>query len=340
MSVARRTIKAIYLRFLFLTGLLKWARSRAAGRGVVVLTLHQVLRDEEYDSTRPEPGMALSASSFQSLLEYLARHCQCILPAEAWTAQAAPRQPRVVLTFDDGWKNNFETAFPISQKYGARFTVFICPEMITRRLGFWTATANRLWWTAQRAGKLDLLRAASPGNGSAQQWIASLKHVDSKEREVRIARLQAALQPYEKDGVASSSEQLLTWGEIKEMAAAGIAFGSHTNTHPILTDISPADATRELTESRRAIEAELNTCAWFAYPNGDWSQPVRELAAKAGYQLAFANSPGIWEASGDRFSIPRINVWEGSFAGITGRFSGIALEYAIFWKAWCACARV
>jgi peptidoglycan/xylan/chitin deacetylase (PgdA/CDA1 family) len=120
------------------------------------------------------------------------------------------------------------------------------------------------------------------------------------------------------------------------MASAGIAFGSHTNTHPILTGIPPTDVVHELKDSKKAIEAELHSCPWFAYPNGDWSPAVRALVAQSGYQAAFANSPGIWEANRNRLSIPRINLWEGSLAGFSGRFSRIALEYAIFWKAYRA----
>jgi peptidoglycan/xylan/chitin deacetylase (PgdA/CDA1 family) len=338
-SVVRRTIKAIYLRFLYCSGLLKWARSRAARRGIVVLTLHQVLPDANYESAHLQPGMALRASSFQRLLKYLTRHCHCVLPTEAISARnggkpAGHGQPQVALTFDDGWKDNFEVALPISQKYGVRFTVFICPEIIAEQLSFWPARVNRLWWAAERAGRLDRVRILSGSAAdSAQCLIENLKRLKADERERLIEQLEALLWSDLEESAGADAERLLTWPDIKTMAGAGIAFGSHTNTHPILTDLEPEEAARELSESRSAIEKELDSCDCFAYPNGDWSQPVRELAAKAGYQLAFANSPGIWEANSDRFSIPRVNVWEGSFTGLTGRFSRIALEYAIFWKA-------
>jgi hypothetical protein len=170
---------------------------------------------------------------------------------------------------------------------------------------------------------------------SADALIQSLKHVSPKDREARIARLQAALEPYT-ERAATAKEQLLTWSDVKEMASAGISFGSHTNTHAILTDIPGRDAVQELTESKSAIETELSTCAAFAYPNGDWSPQIRDLVAQSGYQAAFINSPGIWQGHGNRFSIPRINVWEGSLAGLRGRFSRLTLEYAVFWKAYRA----
>jgi peptidoglycan/xylan/chitin deacetylase (PgdA/CDA1 family) len=282
--------------------------------------------------------MAVRASTFERFLDYVACHCACVLPGDGipGTLQANERRPRLALTFDDGWKDNFEVAFPLSHKYRIPFTVFICPEMMTRREGFWNSRAGDLWVAAQRAGKLDVITAlcGREASRSADSLIQNLKHINPKEREALISQLHAAL-PLIVQGVgAEPSEQMLTWREVKEMSEAGIAFGSHTNTHAILTDISLNDALQELTESKNAIGLQLNACLLFAYPNGDWSPQVRDLVAQAGYQTAFINAPGIWQERSHRLSIPRVNVWEGSLTGPGGHFSRVMLEYAIFWKAY------
>jgi peptidoglycan/xylan/chitin deacetylase (PgdA/CDA1 family) len=306
--------------------------------GTVVATLHRVVPDAQYDSSQLQPGMAIRASTFDNFLDYVARRCMCFLPGSevAGLDGARARQPRLVLTFDDGWKDNFETALPISRKYGIPFTVFICPQMMTSRESFWTSRAGDLWATAQRAGKSQVISSlCGPDAGrSPDALIESLKHMNPKDREVLLSRMHAALQPYALDVAVDGAEQMLTWRDVKEMSAAGIVFGSHTNTHAILTDIPTSEALKELTESKKAIEAKLNSCLFFAYPNGDWSPEVRELAAQAGYQAAFINSPGIWQEQSHPLSIPRVNVWEGSLTSPGGRFSRLALEYAIFWKAY------
>jgi hypothetical protein len=183
---------------------------------------------------------------------------------------------------------------------------------------------------------MDLVRSLCGAGAatSADSLIETLKHANSKDREALIVQLATALEPYMAPAERAQAEELMTWAEVKEMWASGVVFGSHTNTHAILTDVPGNDAFRELTESKRAIEAELNTCLWFAYPNGDWSPQVRELVAQSGYEGAFINSPGIWQAQSNRFSIPRVNLWEGSLTGPAGRFSRLALEYEIFWKAY------
>jgi peptidoglycan/xylan/chitin deacetylase (PgdA/CDA1 family) len=343
LRTGRRAVKAAYILVLFLTGTLWWARRRVGELGVVVITLHRVLPDLEYESAQLQAGMAVRAGTFQRFLEYLKSNCECVLPGDvtfAATPVNSSRRPRLALTFDDGWKDNFETAFPISRKHGALFTIFICPDMINRRDGFWTETVGELWAAAQQAGKLDLVRTlCGPQAGASLACLVeSVKHIGAGDREAFIAKMRGALQPYARPA-DNPKELLLTWHDIKEMSAAGISFGSHTNTHAILTDIPGSEAAQELTGSKKAIEAELQVCSTFAYPNGDWSPQIRDLVAQSGYQAAFINAPGIWQAHSNRFSIPRINLWEGSLVGFNGRYSRLALEYAIFWKAYRASAR-
>ncbi len=332
--------RAVYIRLLFFTGLLRWARYRVAKRGTVVLTLHRVLPDAEYDSAGSQRGMVVRARTFERLLQYLRRRCRCVLLDSAGPGvveQGGGSRPRVALTFDDGWRDNFETAFPISRSYQLPFTVFLCPQMISGNGSAWLATVTALWWAARRAGKLTLVRSLSGSfvNGSVDSLIERLKQISPEDREAFIAELKSALEPYTADAPASP-EHLLSWSQVKEMGGAGVSFGSHTNTHQVLTRIARSDAIKELAESRKAIEAELNTCPWLAYPHGDWSESVRDLVSQTGYRHAFTNSPGVWGPKTNPLSIPRINIWEGSLTGAGGRFSKIATEYAIFWKAYRA----
>ena len=90
--------------------------------------------------------------------------------------------------------------------------------------------------------------------------------------------------------------QLLTWDDVREMALDGVSFGSHTMTHPILTEVSQSRARRELVESRRRLQDELNEpIRALAYPNGaraDFSPIIEELAKESGYSAAFTLVPG------------------------------------------------
>ena len=336
---AQRILRSAYIRFLFCAGLLKWAKSRVAKSGAVVLTLHRVLTDSEYEVADSQRGMLVRAGSFESLLQYLQKHCSLVsLDSPLAADKREDSKPRVAVTFDDGWKDNFQTAFPIARKFGLPFTVFICPELIGGNGPFWTEVVCSLWGAARRAGKLHIMRALSGGmmNGSVDSLIERLKQASESDRETFITEVKAALVRYNFKPHTSDLGELLDWDDVKEMSEAGVQFGSHTNTHQILTQIPQTEALQELTQSKHAIEAQLRSCSWLAYPNGDWSEQVRQLASDSGYHRAFSNSPGVWKQNTDPFCIPRINIWEGKLVGNNGRFSRVAVEYAVFWAAWRA----
>jgi len=129
----------------------------------------------------------------------------------------------------------------------------------------------------------------------------------------------------------------MTWDDTAQIAHRGVQIGSHTFDHQILTTVPIPEAERELVDSKEAIESALGrTCDMFAYPSGLWSQEVRNLVIQAGHLQAFVNQPGVWWSGTDPWLIPRVNVWEGTFAGPFGEFSHVVFQYATFWRCYRA----
>ncbi len=90
------------------------------------------------------------------------------------------------------------------------------------------------------------------------------------------------------------ARNLLTVEQIREMQKYGVEFGSHTLTHPRLSQVSDAQLHREVTDSKHRIEDLLGVEAIsFAYPFGDLDRRVRTAVAGAGYKLAFTVEPGL-----------------------------------------------
>jgi hypothetical protein len=115
---------------------------------------------------------------------------------------------------------------------------------------------------------------------------------------------------------------MLTWDEVKEMSAEGISFGSHTQTHPIMTTIPADEARREILDSKTQIETHLGReCRAFAYPNGDWNDEVRGLVLMGGYDCACALGKNQSDSEVDRYTLERIAVHEGYALGAGGEFS-------------------
>lgn len=99
----------------------------------------------------------------------------------------------------------------------------------------------------------------------------------------------------------------MTWPMVESMAEAGHEFGSHTLSHPMLTELGEEELRQELFDSRARIKERLGRCDSIAYPFGDWAGRVAEAAADAGYSYGFT-VPERSQLSADRLTIPRISV--------------------------------
>lgn len=114
-------------------------------------------------------------------------------------------------------------------------------------------------------------------------------------------------------GKEFKGRQCMSWSELRELASAGLSFGSHTVTHPKLWELDAAALERELVDSRRAIEQELDepvdTFAHpFAFPrtNVDYVRRFRDALAGAGYRLGVTTSLGCAAPADDELTLKRL----------------------------------
>lgn len=105
----------------------------------------------------------------------------------------------------------------------------------------------------------------------------------------------------------------MDWDALRGLVARSVEVGSHTVSHPHLTELTDAELERELRESRERIGDELGRpCRYLAYPFGDEDARVRAVAASAGYEAAFALAGR--EDRIDRFALPRVGVYRSELA--------------------------
>jgi peptidoglycan/xylan/chitin deacetylase (PgdA/CDA1 family) len=309
------------------SGCLWWAKRQLRASGAVVpLTFHRVLRDFELRQTHSLAGIVLTEATFRELVAHVAQECEPVDLRGSAPGKASPRL-KVAFTFDDGWLDTYTVAFPIARELGIPFTVFICPELLDRSMPFWPEQLIALVRNTQPLAQaqeietlIERLKTATPGD--REQYLATLSEIAQKDgRQLEGAAI----------------DRTVSWAAIYDMAKHGVAFGSHTQTHPILTGVTPVTARQEVCASKSAIETALQgSCDTFAYPNGDHSSKTRGILAQAGYKLAVTTTRGAWTASTDRLAIPRSNICEENVVGPTGRFSVSMFEYNTFWKAWRA----
>lgn len=349
----RSAIKWSWAALLFLTGLLSWAKHRLAKRGgIIVLTFHRVLPEAQHDFTCSPHGMVVRKETFERLARYVADRYETPSLADGepkW--QSANGKPRLVFTFDDGWMDTARTAHPIARSHGIPLAIFICPDRVGRDFPFWPEQVVALWRAAERSNgakhKIAQLLVEEHAAGTVAALVEDeppldsvlelLKKPPAEKRDRLIGQMEkmTILDPARLPSALVDATML--WSDITAMAEDGVAFGSHTLSHEILPRIPLAKAHQELVESKKAIQKQLGrSCALLAYPNGDCTNEVRELAEEAGYERAFLNQPGIWTKDCDPLLIPRLNIWEGKLVGPSGKFSRIAFEYEVFWKTYRA----
>lgn len=333
MSLYLKSRLSAFLRFpwiyaLYVTGLLWWSKRYIRCRGAVaVLGFHRVLSNSDFNKTNCEPEVLVRKATFEEFVRYATSHYEIIdLCCEPeWHGRGG--KLRVAFTFDDGWADNAAIVFPISRRYSIPVTIFVCPRLVGQLSPFWPERVRRL------------LRAAKVSEFEANAVVGRLKTCTPAERDHYISQLR------ENVGINLSSafetvDATMSWAEIEELAQAGVTFGSHTQSHEILTQLCCDVARAELLDSKREIEKRLGRqCRLFAYPNGNWSAESRGWVVEAGYKVAFTTKQGVWTRNTDLMAVPRLNIAEENLIGIAGRFSPVTLEYSIFWKAYVSLKR-
>lgn len=275
---------------------------RAFVRDLPILTYHRIW-DIDDDDLYPYDLDLVSASTsdFRWQMEYVRRHFTPITFATLGRILdgevSAPRRP-VLITFDDGFEDNYRLAFPILKSLEMPATMYISTDYIGSAKTFWFDQLAHLLLTAP-AGDIPIDGLAEP---LALSDIASrrvaierlLLHVKCEPNESRlhiVTELHRRLGRDESQSAMDGSRPM-TWDNVREMAAAGIEIGSHTVRHPNLARI-PADELRaELVESKQTIETRVGQpVTTMSYPFGRrfaMSDEVFAATRQAGYRFAAA----------------------------------------------------
>lgn len=217
--------------------------------------------------------------------------------------QKLPKKP-LIFTFDDGFIDNYEEAFPILKRHGVPATIFISTDYIDGDRTFWFDwTIYLLNQLGGRSIELKSLGASYhvPADrverrALGAEFLEQLKRVPDVTRRAVVDELEtvAGVSPPE-GGFAESRP--VTWDQVREMAAGGIEFGSHTASHPILKQVPDADLEHELADSKRAIEKHISAaCDVIAYPVGGahaFDQRIIDYVERSGYRLAASYQSGI-----------------------------------------------
>jgi peptidoglycan/xylan/chitin deacetylase (PgdA/CDA1 family) len=289
---------------------------------------------EQYRSNSLD-GMMLSDVTFVRLLEYLRRRFHLVSLETFFgshTEEADKSKPWCLLTFDDGWRDTYTTAYPWLKKFGMPATVFLATGSIEGRGGFWVEQLKRLWRIPSSRAQMKSVLSQVAGQNKCQvadleDIVEWLKHMPAEKRHSFLRRL---LPSEENSDYSGEVDSMLTWNQVIEMSRNGVEIGTHTVSHPLLSYESDATVERELCISKQTLEEKLGKkVRAFTYPNGDWDERVRQWVEQVGYECAFTTRPGWHRGGQDPYTIRRILLHEGNVTGRNGQFSPAMLNFTL-----------
>lgn len=262
-----------------------------------------------------------TAEDFEAHIRLLRTRYAIVGQDEAleWLARpSAWKGPRFLITFDDGYLDNYEVAVPILKAHGATATFFLATSFVgTSRLPWWDQIALLLKTCGRTELCLSYPRetriALGPGTHQAavRQVLRLLKSPETRDVEAFVRGIEEACgRPLPE---TSPTRLFVTWEEAADMVRQGMFIGSHTHSHPMLAKQAADDQAEEARHSRRLIEEQLGIpCRTLAYPVGSrtsFSDVTHNALAEAGYEAAFSMYGGVnLPASNHPFDLQRLPV--------------------------------
>ncbi len=313
-------VKASYASTLYHSGLLSRLLNRRLRDRAVVLTYHRVIPSDEIAGCPSNPGIVVSLRAFEEQMRFLRRHFRP-LSLDRFVSTVVARssfEPRSCLvTFDDGWRDNFDHALPILEKYEMPAVLFLATGYVGTDRTFWQELMTESLRTIRRhrekiSGESPpamLKPCLAPADDVARAAITRLVASFKRSTPEEIERFQAELERLA-GGPPGADRQFMNWDEVAAMRNAGVEVGCHGVNHLLLSD-DRTDAAFEVEESRRVLKERLGASpSSFCYPNGDYDRNSVEVVRRAGFSVAFSTDRGYVSMADDPYLLKRNNICE------------------------------
>jgi peptidoglycan/xylan/chitin deacetylase (PgdA/CDA1 family) len=262
----------------------------------------------------------LPPAVFEAQMNYLRRHYRVLSLDEVLQEMAEPgnTEPAVAITFDDGYADLFSQAFPILEQYRIPATIFLTVGAIESGEVAWYDRVFVSFQVAQTKLELPLDSWRSVPLGTpeerlhaAMEFISLMRKLPVAEQREACAKLESVVTLPRKN----LANRMLTWEQIQRMQRAGIYFGAHTMTHPVVNQLRQDELQWELGESKRILEDRLQRPVQdFAFPFGKSYECGGYQAAAClaflGYRSAATTVEGLNRPATNPFALRRVSFGE------------------------------
>jgi peptidoglycan/xylan/chitin deacetylase (PgdA/CDA1 family) len=284
----------------------------------VILRYHSVQSDPTAEDNPVFRGIVHTTADFEDHMKLLAaRFSPVSIDNIGKYFEGSQKLPKrsVVVTFDDGYLDNYEWAAPILRRCGipAAFYVTVSP----------TADGKSLWFSRTRYAFEAASARAWKHPATGEEWPLSLP--EERFRAFKIAGKYCASLAGERQNQAVrdienslgsrafpyEGKLMMTWEQLCDLESQGHIVGSHTMSHPNVAHIPSNQAEYELAESKRILESHLgHPVRHFSYPhpalNPHWTETTTRQLREIGYSTAVTCEQGPVERTCDSLCLPRI----------------------------------
>lgn len=279
-----------------------------------VLIYHRVI-----DLSDDPQQMAVSIKLFDKHLQYLKKNFQIISLQELVSdlKSRIVRKKSLVITFDDGYFDNYVNALPLLEKYEIPATIFVSSDYVNTDKLFWwdeleqiilrgksiedsltlKINASECSWTEISENKLNVFNEVH-------------KLLKSSSEEQRLIAMASLREQFDTNSIVTEY-RALTKAELLRLSNSPlIEIGAHTATHCVLSNETRERQMHELVESKKALEQIIKKEIFsFSYPFGsenDISIFTPQFVESAGFNCAVANIQNFTDKHSELYKIPRI----------------------------------
>lgn len=319
-------IKDIILRLLSFIGIFRIFALLNQNK-LIVLMYHGITKNHERLGIEDYGVNHLDYLEFQKQMKYLSKHYNVIsaddLRRNVLEAKPLPKRA-VLITFDDGYKNNYTAAFPILKSFEFPAIIFVSPGFISQERPLWV---DSIIYSLSKTSKENLeLRFADKIKSFRIETDAEKIRAD---KEIFLALLNMDIEARQK-AIDSITRQtgcdlsknfskyedytLIPWENLKEMKDNGIYVGSHGQNHLCLAGLTYSRIQEEINLSTQEIFDRVGEKPlFFAYPWGasyTYNDTVKKALRDKGYICAFTSLRGLNDFSTgiDYFEVKRIGI--------------------------------
>lgn len=306
--------KSLLAKALDVTGCGRMLRAAATWSGVLILNYHRI--GDRHDSILDRNLWSATDEDFDAQIEMISKNFDVVGLEDLDAIYRTGSGRYVMVTFDDGYRDNYTNAYPILKAHNVPATFFITTGFLDiPKVPWWDEIA----W---------IVRSTRTEGLAANKWTGSPIVFDEPDREAAISRLLTVYKGLPGSVTeeyidflanqlqmprcprAIADELWMTWDMIREMRQNGMSFGGHTVTHPILANLTPDQQDWEVAECRRRLVEEVGEpIEAFSYPVGgpkSFNQYTRAALSRHGFRWGFTYLGGYSHFDQeDRLAVPR-----------------------------------